>query len=65
MNTFKGSSFNEFLFYIHHILQSESDKNNKQLIKNKYIKIKNQILQYVIVNEKSITTKIINRNRKK
>ena len=56
--------FKDFVEYVYTTLQKEIDSNKKKSIKNKYIKIRHSVLQYIIANEKSIMLSIRNKNKK-
>jgi hypothetical protein len=61
IKNFKGRNFKNFLEYVYCNFQ-KSTTTVKEKDKNKYIKMQNNILQYIISNEKVISFEI---NKKK
>jgi hypothetical protein len=56
--------FNDFIKYFYFALDKEIHSNKSDLLKNKYIKIRKNGLNYIIANEKSIMSDICNRIKK-
>jgi hypothetical protein len=56
--------FNDFIKYFYFALDKEIQSNKSDLLKNKYIKIRKNGLNYIIANEKSIMSDICNRIKK-
>jgi len=56
--------FKDFVEYVYITLQKKINSTKKESIKNKYIKIRHSVLQYIIANEKSIMLSIRNKNKK-
>jgi len=56
--------FNDFIKYFYFALDREIQSNKSDLLKNKYIKIRKNGLNYIIANEKSIMSDICNRIKK-
>jgi hypothetical protein len=56
--------FNDFIKYFYFTLDKEIKDNKSDLLKNKYIKIRKNGLNYIIANEKSIMLGIRNRIKK-
>jgi hypothetical protein len=56
--------FNDFIKYFYFTLDKEIKSNKSDLLKNKYIKIRKNGLNYIIANEKSIMMSIHNRIKK-
>jgi hypothetical protein len=57
ISNFNGKNYKEFAGYVYTTLQKEVDKR-KNSDKDKYIKIQKSILQYVISNERAITSEL-------
>lgn len=51
--------FKEFLAYVYCAMEDKIISTKQLSIKNKYIKIRKSILEYVIANEKTITSEIL------
>jgi len=56
--------FNDFIKYFYFALDKEIQSNKSDLLKNKYIMIRKNGLNYIIANEKSIMSDICNRIKK-
>lgn len=56
--------FNDFIKYFYFALDKEIKSNKSDLLKNKYIKIRKNGLNYIIANEKTIMMDICNRIKK-
>jgi hypothetical protein len=61
---FDGKTFEDFIAHVYSTFQKKIDSSNKKQDKNKYIKIRQSILQYVVANKKIVTTEIKNKNYK-
>jgi hypothetical protein len=60
---FKGKKFNDFFEYVYLTFQKEIDLKKKKQDKDKYIKIRQSILKYIIANERAISVEL-NKNSK-
>ena len=54
ISNFKGKDFKNFVGYVYTTLQKESDAQRKKVDKDKYIKIRQSVLSYIIANEQAI-----------
>lgn len=59
---FKGKDFKDFVAYVYITLDREIDSSKKKQDKNKYIKIRQSILKYIIAKERAISIQL---NKKK
>jgi hypothetical protein len=59
---FKGKEFKDFALYVYSTLQKEIDLKKKKQDKDKYIKIRQSVLNYIIANERAISVEL---NKKK
>jgi hypothetical protein len=57
INDFSGKSYEQFARYVYLTLQREID-SSKGKQKDKYIKVRNDILKYVVSNRGNITLEI-------
>lgn len=64
VHDFGGKNFNEFVTYVYTIFQRQIDSSKKKYDRDKYNKIRQSILQYIIANEKIITIEIKKKNYK-
>ena len=64
IKNFKKGDFKDFVAYVYSTLENKIASSKQQSIKNKYIKIRHIVLQYIIANEKSIMLSIRNKNKK-
>ena len=64
IKNFKKGDFKDFVAYVYSTLENKIASSKQQSIKNKYIKIRHSVLQYIIANEKSIMLSIRNKNKK-
>ena len=62
ISDFNGS-YKDFFSYVYKIFTKKIDSISRKEVRDKYIKIRKSILNYIIVNEKTITAEL-NRNRK-
>jgi len=61
---FKGRDLNEFVGYVYTTLQKQIESAKKKPDKDKYIKIRQSVLNYIIANERAIVTELSKKNRK-
>ena len=54
---YDGDNFEHFIRYIYMTLQREID-SSKGVDKNKYIKIRNEILKYIVTNRGNVTLEL-------
>jgi hypothetical protein len=64
IKNFEGKDFSDFTLYVFKTLQKEIDSNKKKQDKDKYIKIRQSVLNYIIANERAIVTELRKQNRK-
>ena len=57
----RTSKYKEFLAYVYKTFENKITSSREKKIKNKYKKIRLSVLQYIITNEKEITTEICKR----
>jgi hypothetical protein len=62
IKNFKGKDFKDFALYVYSTLQKEIDLKKKKQDKDKYIKIRQSVLNYIIANERAISVEL---NKKK
>lgn len=55
---FKGKHFNDFAEYVYLSFQKEIDSKKKKQDKDKYIKIRQSVLNYIIANERAISVEL-------
>jgi hypothetical protein len=61
IQSFKSNSkskYKDFVAYVYITFNNKINSSKSQSIKNKYIKIRKDILQYVVANERAITSEI-------
>jgi hypothetical protein len=58
IKNFKGKDFKDFAVYVYTIMQKEIDSRKKKQDKDKYIKIRQSILKYIIANERAISVEL-------
>lgn len=61
---FKGKDFKDFVLYVFTSMEKEINSRKKKQDKDKYIKIKKSVLNYIIANERAIVTELKKQNRK-
>lgn len=61
---FKKGDFKDFAAYVYSTLENKITSSKQQSIKDKYIKIRQSVLQYIIANEKAITLELRKKNNK-
>lgn len=64
IKSFKGNDFKDFALYVYTSMQKEIDSKKKKQDKDKYIKIRQSVLNYIIANERAIVTELKKQNRK-
>lgn len=64
IKNFNGKDFKDFALYVYSTMQKEIESKKKKQDKNKYIKIRQSVLNYIIANEKAIVIELRNRNHK-
>jgi hypothetical protein len=57
----RTSRYREFLAYVYKTFDDKITSSREKKTKNKYKKIRLSVLQYIITNEKEITTEICKR----
>jgi predicted nucleotide-binding protein (sugar kinase/HSP70/actin superfamily) len=55
--------FKDFVSYVYFTIDNKINSTKKESIKNKYIKIRQSAIRYIVANEKAITSEIC-RNQK-
>ena len=66
IQSFKSNSkskYKDFVAYIYITFANKINYSKSQSIKNKYIKIRKDLLQYVVANERAITSEINKKNK--
>jgi hypothetical protein len=66
IQSFKSNSkskYKDFVAYVYITFDNKINCSKSQSIKNKYIKIRKDLLQYVVANERAITSEISKRNK--
>lgn len=64
IKNFKKGDFKDFAAYVYTTLEDKIKSSKQQSVKNKYIKIRQSVLQYIIANEKAITLELRKKNIK-
>jgi hypothetical protein len=54
----KGITFNDFMKYFYSSFDAKIEDEKKKLLKNKYIKMRKSILQYIFANKIFISNRI-------
>ena len=57
------NKYKDFVAYIYITFANNINYSKSQSIKNKYIKIRKDLLQYVVANERAITSEINKKNK--
>jgi len=57
--------FNDFVEYFYFTIDNKINSTKQESIKNKYIKIRQSAIRYIIANEKAITSEICRNQRNK
>lgn len=53
-----GKDFKRFIMYVYTTLQKKIDQNKKKIDRDKYIKIRKSVLEYIVSNERAITSEL-------
>jgi hypothetical protein len=53
-----SNNFKDFVAYFYFTMNNRIDSVKRESIKNKYIKIRKDVLKYIIANERAITSEI-------
>ena len=64
VKSFKGKDFKDFVLRVFMSMQKEIDLKKRKPDKDKYIKIRQSVLNYIIANERAIVTELRKKNRK-
>lgn len=64
-NAISKNIINDFIKYFYFILDKEIKSNKSKILKNKYVKIRKNGLQYIIANKKLILSDISNKKQNK
>ena len=64
IESFKGKDFKHFVLYVFTSMEKEINSRKKKQDKDKYIKIRQSVLNYIIANERAIVTELRKQNRK-
>jgi hypothetical protein len=64
IESFKGKDFKDFVLYVFTSMEKEINSRKKKQDKDKYIKIRQSVLNYIIANERAIVTELRKQNRK-
>lgn len=64
IKSFKGKDFKDFILYVFTFIDREINSRKKKQDKDKYIKIRQSVLNYIIANERAIVTELRKKNRK-
>ena len=57
--------FKDFVSYFYFTIDNKINSTKQESIKNKYIKIRQSAIRYIVANEKAITSEICRNQRKK
>jgi predicted nucleotide-binding protein (sugar kinase/HSP70/actin superfamily) len=57
--------FKDFVSYFYFTIDNKINSTKKESIKNKYIKIRQSAIRYIVANEKAITSEICRNQRNK
>lgn len=58
IQNFKRGDFKDFISYFYFTMDNKINSIKQESIKNKYIKIREDVLKYIIANERAITSEI-------
>jgi len=58
ISDFGGKDFKIFTMYVYTTLKKQIDQNKKKFDKDKYIKIRKSVLEYIVSNERAITSEL-------
>ena len=65
IQNFKKGDFKDFVSYVYFAIDNKINSTKQESIKNKYIKIRQSAIRYIIANEKAITSEICRNQRNK
>lgn len=65
MQNFKRGDFKDFVSYVYFTIDNKINSTKQESIKNKYIKIRQSAIRYIVANEKAITSEICRNQRNK
>ena len=57
--------FKDFVSYVYFTIDNKINSTKQESIKNKYIKIRQSAIRYIVANEKAITSEICRNQRNK
>ena len=57
--------FKDFVSYVYFTIDNKINSTRQESIKNKYIKIRQSAIRYIVANEKAITSEICRNQRNK
>jgi predicted transcriptional regulator len=60
---FKGKNFKDFALFVNAKMKKEIDSRKKKQDKDKYIKIRQNVLNYIIANERAISIELNKKNK--
>ena len=60
---FKGKDFKDFVEYVYITLDKEVSSRKKKQDKNKYIKIRQSVLEYIIAKERAISIELSKKSK--
>ena len=63
-STSKGD-FKDFVSYVYFTIDNKINSTKQKSIKNKYIKIRQSAIRYIVANENAITSEIFRNQRNK
>jgi len=55
---FGGKDFKFFTMYVYNTLEKKIDQHKKKVDRDKYIKIRKSVLEYIVSNERAITSEL-------
>jgi len=55
---FKGKEFKDFVLFVYNKMQKDIGSKRKKQDKDKYIKVRQNFLNYIIANENAITVEL-------
>ena len=64
-NAISKNIINDFIKYFYFTLDNEIKSNKSKILRNKYVKIRKNGLQYIIANKKLILSDIIKKKQNK
>jgi predicted transcriptional regulator len=60
---FKGKDFKDFIQYVYITFDGEVSSTKKKQDKNKYIKIRQSVLEYIIAKERAISIELSKKSK--